>query len=158
MNPLHLFVLVALLGGCAANDPSKFADAATTPLGDLNLVQAPIPPALAAAQKQPYAMPAEQGCAALAAELRALDEVLGPDLDAPPSAADPGLVERGSDAVGSAAVGAVRGASENLVPFRGWVRKLSGAERYSRDVAAAIVAGGARRGFLRGVRAARGCA
>jgi hypothetical protein len=37
------------------------------------------------------------------------------------------------------------------------VRQLSGAERYSKKVAAAIAAGAVRRGFLRGLIAARGC-
>jgi hypothetical protein len=43
------------------------------------------------------------------------------------------------------------------VPFRGWVRKLSGAERYSRQVAAAIAAGAARRAFLKGLAQGKGC-
>jgi len=96
-------------------------------------------------------------CTALAVEVRALDEVLGPDLDAPASASNPGLIERGSTAVGNAAVGAVRGAAEVVVPYRGWVRKLTGAERYSKEVAAAIAAGTVRRAFLKGVVVTRGC-
>jgi hypothetical protein len=71
--------------------------------------------------------------------------------------ADPGLVERGTGAVGQAAIGAVRGAAEGVVPFRGWVRKLTGAEQYSKDVAAAIAAGTIRRAFLKGVGQANGC-
>ena len=58
---------------------------------------------------------------------------------------------------GGAAVGALRGAAEGVVPFRGWVRKLSGAERYSKDVAAAIAAGTIRRAFLKGLGQAAGC-
>ena len=48
-------------------------DAATTPLSDLNVVRAEIPPVLAAAQKAPYAAPADKSCAALAADVQALD-------------------------------------------------------------------------------------
>jgi hypothetical protein len=44
------------------------------------------------------------------------------------------------------------------VPFRGWVRKLSGAERYSKEVAAAIAAGTVRRAYLKGLGEAKGCA
>jgi hypothetical protein len=44
-----------------------------------------------------------------------------------------------------------------VVPFRSWVRKLSGAERYSRDVSAAIAAGIVRRSYLKGVGQVRGC-
>ena len=89
--------------------------------------------------------------------MQALDAVLGADLDAPPRSDDPGLVERGGTAVGDAAVGAFRRTAEDVVPFRGWVRKLSGAERYSKEVAAAIAAGTIRRGFLKGLGQAAGC-
>jgi hypothetical protein len=41
--------------------------------------------------------------------------------------------------------------------FRGWVRKLSGAERYSKQVAAAIAAGSIRRAFLKGLGQAAAC-
>ena len=60
-------------------------------------------------------------------------------------------------AVGNAAVGALQKTVEGAIPFRGWVRKLTGAERYSRKVAAAITAGSIRRAFLKGVAAADGC-
>ncbi len=145
--------VLALLAGCASGEGARLNTAATTPLSDLNLVNAPIPELLLAAQKAPYAMPADASCPALAAAVRALDEVLGPDLDAPASEANPGLVERGADA----ALGALQHGAEGVVPFRGWVRKLSGAERYSKQVAAAIAAGSVRRGFLKGVASARAC-
>ena len=48
-------------------------------------------------------------------------------------------------------------AAGGIVPFRGWVRKLSGAERHARDVAAAIGAGAVRRAFLKGIAGQRGC-
>lgn len=144
---------VALTTACASNDTAKLSTAATTPLSDLNLVSAPIPELLAAAQKAPYAVPTDTSCIKLAAEVHALDEVLGPDLDAPATDANPGLVERGA----GVAMGAVQRSAEGIVPFRGWVRKLSGAERYSRQVAAAIAAGAARRAFLRGLAQGKGC-
>ena len=89
--------------------------------------------------------------------MRSLDEVLGPDLDAPATAADPGLIERGTSLVAGEAVGALRGAAEGVVPYRKWVRKLSGAERYAKDVSAAIAAGTVRRAFLKGLGVARNC-
>ncbi len=146
------------LAGCASRDAAPMAQAATTPLSDLNLVRAAIPPALRAAQQGPYAAPADRSCATLGADIQALDAALGPDLDTPPSADDPGLVERGAGAAGDAAVGAVRGAAEGVVPFRGWIRKLTGAERHSREVAAAIAAGTIRRAYLKGLGQAAGCA
>ena len=150
------FVLVA----CAAPEASRDKEltrAATSPLSDLNLVNAEIPAVLAAARKGPYAPPVDPTCAGLAAEVTALDTLLGPDLDTRASPSNPGLVERGVEAVGNAAIGVVRGSAERLVPFRGWVRKLSGAERYSREVAAAIAAGTIRRSFLKGLGHAGGC-
>lgn len=157
-------LLAVLLAACAdappkssAPSPERVGEAAATPLSDLNLVRAEIPAVLAAAQKAPYAVPDDLRCDAIAADVRALDEALGADLDTPPSAANPGLVERGVGAAGNAAVGAVRGAAEGVVPFRGWVRKLTGAERYSKEVAAAIAAGTVRRAFLKGVGQANGC-
>jgi hypothetical protein len=156
---LLLLALTALFfTGCATTNADKVGTAAITPLGDLNLVNAPIPEALVAAQQAPYALPASLDCMALAADIRKLDEVLGPDLDAPASEAHRGLVERGVDGVGGAAVGALQRTAEGVVPFRGWVRKLSGAERYSQRVAAAIAAGTVRRGFLKGLAAAQKCA
>jgi hypothetical protein len=157
MNHFVLLLLPIALAACAGAPKSSVADAATTPLSDLHLVHADIPAALVAAQKAPYAVPAD-ACTALLAEVRALDEVLGPDLDAPATPTNPGLIERGGSAVGGAAVGALKGAAEGVVPFRSWVRKLSGAERYAKDVAAAIAAGTVRRAFLKGIGVSRGCA
>jgi hypothetical protein len=149
-------------GGAAASDPvsrtgAGIAQAATTPLADLNLVNAPIPPVLLEAQRAPYAEPAHGTCAGIEAQVIALDAVLGADLDVPPTPANPSLIERGTGLVGQAAMQQVRGAAESVVPFRSWVRRLSGAERYSRDVAAAIAAGTVRRSYLKGMGVVRGC-
>ena len=76
---------------------------------------------------------------------------LGADLDTPATGSNPSLIERGAS-------DALRNAAEGVIPFRGWVRKLSGAERYSREVAAAIAAGTIRRAYLKGIGAAAGCA
>jgi hypothetical protein len=144
-----LIVMAAALTACASGEKSV-RDAATTPLSDLNVVRADIPPVLAAAQKAPYAVPADKGCAALDADVQALDAVLGADLDTPPSDKSPSLIERG-------AADALRNTAEGVIPFRGWVRKLSGAERYSREVAAAIAAGTVRRAYLKGIAQAGAC-
>lgn len=163
MKRLAGLLCLALVACASPNDGSppagakRVTDAATTPLSDLNLVKAEIPPPLVAALKAPYRVPAEAGCAVIAAEVAQLEAVLGADLDVPPSAARPSLIERGSGAVGDAAVGALRSTAEGVIPFRGWVRKLTGAERYSREVAAAIAAGTVRRSYLKGVGQARGC-
>ncbi len=150
--------LLAALAGCSTTDQERVGSTVATPLNDLNLVNAAIPEVLAAAQRGPYALPADHGCEALAAEIKALDDALGPDLDAPPGEANRGLLERGTEATSGAAIGALQRTAEGVIPFRGWVRKLTGAERYSKRVAAAITAGGVRRAFLKGVRAMGTCA
>jgi hypothetical protein len=136
---------------------SAVTQAAATPFTDLNLVRAEIPEVLKAAQRDPYGSPADQTCPGLSTAVQALDAALGADLDTPSTAANPSLIERGSNAASNAATGALRGAAEGVIPFRGWVRKLSGAEKYSREVAAAIAAGTIRRAYLKGVGKASGC-
>lgn len=161
-------ISLALLGACAtpvaersaaAPKPENAAltQAAVTPLNDFNLVHGDIPAVLLSAQKAPYALPADTACAALVGEVAALDAALGADLDTPPTPNNAGLVERGAGTVGNAATSALRSAAEGVVPFRGWIRKLSGAERYSNQVAAAIAAGTVRRAFLKGLGQAGGC-
>jgi hypothetical protein len=170
MNNTSALTLVAAalalsLAGCASPDTAKGAakegaqiqKAVEAPLADLNLVQEKIPPVLQAALKAPYALPSQRACPDLANEVRGLDAALGADLDTPPTAANPGLLERGSNLVGDAANDALRGAAESVIPFRGWIRKLDGAERHSKEVAAAIAAGSVRRAFLKGVGQALGC-
>jgi len=156
MRPHHLTLTLAAvlaLTACASSSQDKVAGAATTPLSDLNVVRADIPEVLRAAAAAPYAQPADVSCPALTASIHALDEVLGPDLDAPAGKSGTGLLDRGEDA----ATGALQRTAEGVVPFRGWIRKLSGAERYARQVNAAITAGGVRRGFLRGLAVAKNC-
>ena len=149
-----LFAASIVVGACASGGAERTGaaaeKAATTPLSDLNIVRADIPPVLAAAQKAPYAAPADKSCGALGADIQALGALLGADLDTAPSDRSPSLIERG-------ATDALRSTAEGVIPFRGWVRKLSGAERYSREVAAAIAAGTIRRAYLKGVGGAAGC-
>lgn len=64
-----------------AHAGTQVTQAVTTPLSDLKLVRAEIPAVLAAAQKAPYAVPAERSCEALGKDIQALDAVLGADLD-----------------------------------------------------------------------------
>jgi hypothetical protein len=159
--PIHRFVSIALavtLSACASHDQTRITDAATSPLSDLNLVRTKIPPVLLDARKQPYAIPKEATCEDLVARVRELDAVLGPDFDAPANGNDPTLAEQGTDEAKNMAIGALRSTSESIVPFRGWVRKLTGAERHSQEVAAAIVAGTVRRAFIKGLMVSKPCA
>jgi len=163
--------LALFLAACAATEPkqtggaqssarapraergAQVTTAVESPLSDLDVVHTEIPSALLAAKAAPYAMPEPLSCDSISTKVQSLDAALGPDLDTPETADNRSLIERGGDVAGAA----LRGAAESIVPFRSWVRKLSGAERRSKEVAASIVAGTARRSFLKGLGQSAGC-
>ncbi|MEY4257061.1 MAG: hypothetical protein RLZZ141_2288 [Pseudomonadota bacterium] len=136
----------------------RMGKAAKAPLEDLNLSKDKIPLILEQAMAAPYQWPSDSSCEGLAAAIAPLTLVLGPDLDVTPTKSNPGLLERSSTFAGDTAVSAVRGAAEGVIPFRGLVRKISGAEAYAKTVRAAITAGGVRRAYLKGLGEAKGCA
>jgi hypothetical protein len=124
-----------------------------TPLADLNLLQPDIPAVLLQAQKMPYELPVAWHCQHIQQAIDGLDEVLAPDVDSvsPDKGFNP--FEFGENT----AIGAVQRTAEGLIPFRSWVRKLSGAEKRTRQVNSSIASGTVRRAFLKGVRLSRGC-
>lgn len=134
----------------------RVGQAAITPLSDLNVVQEEIPESLRHAQQGPYNLPDQPGCVPIQAEIDALDEALGADIDSS-GKGKPSLMERGTDLAENYGVGVLRRTVEGFVPFRSWVRKLSGAEKHSKQVAAAITAGGVRRAYLKGMRQGMNC-
>lgn len=136
---------------------ARISEAATAPLVDLNLIRTKIPEVLNETQKNPYLPPADRSCSGLAAEILLLDDALGPDLDVQKPSSKPGLVDQGSVEAGDWAMGALKGAAEGLLPYRSWVRKLTGAERHSREVTAAVAAGIVRRAYLKGIGQILGC-
>ena len=144
------------LGACATQEQAKVSDAVTTPLSDLNLIRKDIPAILQTAMQNAYA-PAPTECDTIWQEVMQLDAVLGPDLDKPADKAQAGLLERGSDVAKESAIKAIGRTAEGVVPFRSWVRKLSGAEKHDRQVAAAIAAGAVRRAYLKGIWVASHC-
>ena len=133
---------------------SGIAGAVSAPLRDMNVLRTKIPGALLIAWAEPYARPADRGCSGLIAEVRSLDEALGPDADSPEVRARKKALRQ---LAGEQALGMVADTAQDLIPFRGWVRKLSGAERHDRLVAEAVQAGHVRRAYLKGLGEARGC-
>lgn len=136
----------------------RVGDAIITPFSDLNLAKAVIPQVLKEANGAPYVLPLDASCLKLIELVQALNAVLGADLDTLPSAANPSLIERSMGEVGNASVSALKNTAEGLLPLRGWIRKLTGAERHSRRVAAGITAGSIRRACLKGLGHAKECA
>lgn len=146
--------LVALSAPAAAQNGEKqdsvgedVLDAVTQPLSDLNLRSRDIPLLLLRAQDAPYDLEGLSECEGLRKEVGALDEVLGPDADAP--ATEESLVNKGLKAGGNVLGG--------LIPFRGLVRQLSGAKAEQARWRAAIYAGVARRSYLKGYMQGRDC-
>lgn len=137
----------------AGETAGKAGDAAgklaMQPAKDFGLEHTDIPPILQEARNAPYDLDGLGACQALSAEVSRLNAVLGPDYDAATEAKDD-KAKNLAKAGGNAALGAI-------IPFRGLVREVSGAAGEQRAMNAAIDAGYARRGFLRGVHRARGC-
>lgn len=172
MRPTIVILLCATLGACASGKPpppsgriqtteqinrGSITGAASAPMRDLNLLRAKIPPVLLDALDDPYARPHPATCPVLIALLEPLNEALGADIDEPPSPDGRDLIDKGWDTAEDTALGFMAGAAQDLIPMRGWVRKLTGAERHDRLVRAAITAGGIRRGYLKGLGESRGC-
>jgi hypothetical protein len=123
---------------------------ATQPVRDVGLQRTTIPPVLERIGSDPYSLAGSWTCARLSAAVAELNAVLGPDYGMPP-APRPGRREQAAEAGGRALV-------DSAIPFRGVVREISGAAGAERRLQAATDAGIARRGFLRGLHRARGCA
>ncbi|WP_141653096.1 hypothetical protein [Phenylobacterium immobile] len=127
--------------------------AAQAPLRDLNVVRVDVPPVLVNALADPYRRPPSTRCADLIAQLRPLNDALGDDIDQP-SAVDESLGGQARPA----AYGAMASvASDALIPFRGVVRYVTGANKHDQYVQSAIIAGYTRRAYLKGLGEARSC-
>jgi len=132
-----------------------------TPFEDLNLKRQAIPPKLQQISSDPYALPPQLLCEGIRKELEELDGLLGPDIC---TAADPTgskssrkgeYIEQGAGFASDQAIGLVRGRIE-IMPFRGVVRKMTGAEKHAKAVEKAYQAGRLRRAFLKGLAASLG--
>lgn len=154
-----LFVSVSLLGGCstARQVGGGLGDAAMTPLVDLNVRRELIPIVLLQAQANPYDRRNLNQCSTIAAEVARLDEALGPDRDEPAAPDNPTLNERAQDALAEAALDAIRDTVTDFIPYRSWVRQLSGAQARSKTVQDAVEAGRLRRAYLKGLGMRANC-
>ena len=141
--------------GAAGQTRDGFSDAATASLDDFNLRRREIPPMLSA-MPTPYHVPAELTCARIEMDLAELDAVLGPDWDTP--APDERLnTEALADEAADAALDTVRAVSTGWLPFRGLVRRATGAESHEKRYNQAFRIGAQRRAYLKGYGHAAGC-
>lgn len=168
---LVLGIFGASLIGCASEPPSGpggveravsgtrdgFGDAVMTPLSDLNLRRAPIPPLLEAIVS-PYEPIADNSCSGLQKEIAALSSILGPDIDAPVDPDDPTLSQRAGDGAADLALGQVASAVTGFIPYRSVLREASGASAHERKLRAVYDRGAQKRAYLKGIGASKGCA
>lgn len=156
---LLAFGLAATAGACSTavdKTSAGIGGAAMSPLNDLNVTRAEVPPVLQAI-RSPYEPIPSVNCNAISKLVGDLDTVLGRDFDALP------LPEQSfSDQVGSGAadltLGTVSSTMSDFIPFRSLVREATGASAHERKLRAAFQAGVARRSYLKGVGAQLGCA
>ncbi len=130
-------------------------EAAMSPLDDLNLRQAPIPPILQDI-KSPYDLPEDISCPEITLILAELDAALGPDWDTE----DPDerlRTEKLADEASDAALDTISSTASSLIPFRSLVRRATGAYAYQKKYNRAYKIGAQRRAYLKGVGLARGC-
>lgn len=121
----------------------------TQPARDVGVSEIKVPDILVAASLNPYSIEGTKNCRQLVATLGGLNEVLGPDYVAG--------TETKENRAGKLAEAGGKTVVNALIPFRALVRELSGAAPAQRRLDDAIEAGFARRGFIRGIRSARGC-
>ena len=113
---------------------------------NLGLPGAAVPPALALVKADPYKAPLAPACDTIPAEILELSSLLGPDLAASVAAPEKTLTQRGVEA------------AKGFVPYSGVVRFVTGASKKDKEMREAVLAGSARRGFLRGMEINLKCA
>lgn len=155
---LVLMATALALGACSsgrtADTRRGVTQAATIPLRDVGLMRPEIPLILRNLQ-YPYATGTLADCTAVTREIGQLDAVLGPESYQP--GPDRNIWDRGGDFIEDQAIDAAQDTAEGLIPFRSWVRRISGASRAERDALRAFSNGQQRRTFLRGYGASLGC-
>ena len=132
---------------------SNVPHAMSAPLHDLNLSRTEIPPILLTAMADPYKPPPSLSCRALVPQVRALTDALGADFDQPDTPQLAPMSKKG----GRVGLALLHGAAESLLPYAGFVRTLTGAQKHDEFIVEAITAGSVRRGYLKGLADARGC-
>lgn len=159
--------VAALAGACASkagetDDINRVdqvrrgvVDAAASPFRDIGLVRPEVPRTLQGL-KYPYSSTnLTLGCDQVLYEIGQLDAILGAESFQP--GAERGISSRGLDAVEGAVLNAARDSAGDIIPYRGWVRRISGAAKAEKDATNAIIQGQTRRAYLRGFGAALGC-
>lgn len=164
---IGLLVAAALLAtACASKDKPDdinrvesvregVVDVASSPFRDIGLVRPEVPQTLQGLG-YPYSNRGlHAGCDAVLYEIGKLDAILGDENFQPGT--ERGISSKGIDAIEGAVLNSARNAAGDIIPYRGWVRQISGAAKAEKEAQRAIVQGQTRRAYLRGYGAALGC-
>lgn len=127
----------------------KAGEIASQPARDVGMAGKKIPPVLEKATEDPYGVAGTKTCKQLSSSMKELNEVLGPDFIAG--------AEKKENRAGKLAEAGGKTVVNSIIPFRGLIREISGAAPQQRRYEAALEAGLARRGFIRGIHRTRGC-
>jgi hypothetical protein len=149
-----LCVLASCSTGGTADTRRGVTGAASIPLRDVGLIRQEIP-LLLRHLDYPYATAGLSDCASVTREIGQFDAVLGPESYQP--GPNRNIWDRSGDFVEEQTIGAAESTAQDLIPFRSWVRRLSGASQAERDALRAFANGQQRRTFLRGYGASLGC-
>ncbi|WP_335663891.1 hypothetical protein [Parasphingorhabdus sp.] len=147
-------LLLALMVGTAAlAQPGAQEDSTLESAG--NKVTEPfdgkeVPQKLIDIQDEPYSLSGMRGCAAIIAEVRDLNDVLGPDVNERVNKSLGKKREATAARVAGSAIG-------SIIPFSGIIGEVTGANAERRRYNEAVYAGTVRRGFLKGVGLQKGC-
>ena len=120
------------------------------PAKDVNLHKDKIPVRLLEIRKAPYDLTGIEGCRAINSEIASLRPLLGPDVNEDPKLSKAEKRERSVSRIAGGFLG-------GIIPFRGVVRELTGANAERRRYQAALAAGFARRSFLKGLAYSKDC-
>lgn len=146
---------VVALAGPAPSYAQQGAPEDSTIKDTVNSVTEPfdgkeVPPKLLAIQENPYSLAGLGKCAAIIGEVNELNAVLGPDVN---EQVDKDRAKKREETAGRVA-GTVAG---SIIPFRGLIGEVTGANAERKRYALAVYAGTVRRGFLKGIGLERGC-
>jgi hypothetical protein len=162
----RVLLLPLILMGCASTPTTRstdlmldsqadFQSILTQPFNDFNLTRTEIPAKLSGITPAPYAPLSPSGCPEMTAEIGELDKILGPDLQGEKTESEKPIISM--ESAERTARSTARGAASSWIPFRGFVRELTGAERHARAVREAVLAGMVRRAYLKGLAEALQC-
>jgi hypothetical protein len=158
---LGIFLLAAL-GGCHTrpHDADEgfrggIKEGVLAPLEDINIRREEIPPVLA--ELDVYEKPVPRNCDGIAAEVTELESLVGSDVDMLVLDAPMGFRRQAMSMVDDQAYSVVSDLTTDLIPFRGMVRRATGASAHEREIRTAYRNGRLRRSYLKGIGFAKGC-